>query len=145
MSNKRKYAFNVHDCTLWESPDFMWRDIFAISEETCGAQEVSAGILWLQPGGEAHTGLHPDWEEFFYIIQAKDCYIEKDGEPIPVETGDMFFVPRGVAHKPVNRGDDFYIAVWAIMAKSSDIPDLAEIARTWHPVEPDSPWKPPKK
>lgn len=145
MSDTRKYAFNVHDNTLWESPDFMWRDIFSVTEQTCGAQQVSAGVVWVQPGAEAHTGLHPDWEEFFYIIQANDCHIEMDGEPVPIHTGDMVFVPRGVAHKPVNKGDEMCIFVWAIMAKSSDIPDLEEIEQTWHPVEPGSPWKPPNK
>jgi len=58
-----------------------------------------------------------------------------------VEAGDMVFMPAHVAHRVINDSDKPYIAVWAILTKTSDLGEklLGEM-KTWKEIKPNTGW-----
>jgi len=47
---------------------------------------------------------HPDTDDFFLVLSGK-LDIEMPDNTVHLNTGELFVVPRGVAHRPVARGE----------------------------------------
>jgi quercetin dioxygenase-like cupin family protein len=135
----RKFVFKITDVPFLETPDGTMRDSFMITEETCAAQEMTAGLVFVKPHTMNHEDIH-DVEELFYIVKGKGK-ITYDGKPMDVEAGDMVFMPAHVAHRVINDTDKPYVAVWAILTKTSDLGEklLGEM-KTWKEIEPNKGW-----
>jgi mannose-6-phosphate isomerase-like protein (cupin superfamily) len=138
MQQEKKMVLKITDVPFLETEDSTMRDSFLITENTCGAQQVSAGLVFVPPRTQNHEDIH-HVEEFFYIIQGRG-QITYDGAPLDVEAGDFVFMPAGVAHRVINNSDEPYVALWAIMCKLSELPDLESAIARWHEVEPGSGW-----
>lgn len=138
MASKRKYVFKLSDLPFLESTDGTLRDSFMITDETCGAQQVTAGIVFIRPHSQCHEDTH-DVEEIFYIIQGRGK-LTFDGKPVEVEAGDVVFMPAGVAHSVINDHDETYIALWAILQKWGDQHELREEINTWREIELNTGW-----
>jgi len=71
--------------------------------ETQGAYVVLLGEY--PPGTPAPPlHMHPNTDEAFYVADGHATFVLGDRE-IPVETGGMVFVPRGMPHTVRNSGD----------------------------------------
>lgn len=138
MAAEKKYVFKLSDLPFLESTDGTLRDSFSVTDETCGAQEVTAGIVFIRPHSECHTDTH-DVEEIFYIIEGRGK-LTFDGKPVEVKAGDVVFMPSGVAHSVINDYDETYVAFWAILQKWSDQHKLKAEVDTWHEIEPNTGW-----
>jgi len=42
---------------------------------------------------------HPDTDDFFLVLEG-EMVMDVDGASVPVRTGEIFIVPRGVTHRP---------------------------------------------
>lgn len=138
MTSEKKFVLKMTDVPFLETPDGTMRDSFIISEKTCGAKQVIAGLVFVPPHTQNHEDIH-HVEEFFYIIQGRG-QITYDGEPRDVEAGDFVFMPARVAHRVINNTDETYVALWAIMCQLSDLKDLDAEVSTWKEVEHGSSW-----
>ncbi len=135
-----KFVFKITDVPFLETPDGTMRDSFIINKETCGAQGMTAGLVFVRPHDKNHEDVH-EVEELFYIVKGKGK-ITYDGKPLDVEAGDMVYMPAHVAHRVINDSDKAYIAVWVILAKdASDLgPTLVEEMKSWKVIEPNKGW-----
>jgi putative monooxygenase len=140
MTEKRVGVFKVTDVPFLESLDATMRDSVMVIEDTCGSQQYTAGLFWCRPRSRAHDDTH-DVEEVFYIIQGRGHFL-MDEKPVPIEAGDVVFVPDGVKHELVNEGDETLILFWAIAAKWSDLPSIQTGLGAWREIEPGTDWGP---
>ena len=129
MSDPEKFVKKITDVPVLETGDKTMRDVFMVTDETVGSEEVTTGIVWVPPHTQNHTDTH-HCEEIFYIIQGKGKILF-DGTPVDVEAGNMVFMPKGVAHCVNNDTDDPIVLVWAIMDSLSNLGELAD----WHELE----------
>lgn len=52
--------------------------------------------------GEFPWHVHPDTDDFFLVLKG-EIEIELRDRKVPLKTGEMFIVPKGVEHRPVAR------------------------------------------
>ena len=76
--------------------DLQRHDISAPGRETVQAR------IDIAPGAVAPWHRHPG-EEVIYVIEGTLEYQLEGQEPVTLKTGDVLFVPAGVAHKARNR------------------------------------------
>jgi quercetin dioxygenase-like cupin family protein len=138
MVDRSKVVFKISDLPFLETPDGTLRDSFMVTEETCGSQQATAGIVFIRPHSRCHEDTH-DVEELFYIIEGRGK-LTFDGEPVEVEAGDVVFMPAHVAHQVINDTDETYVAFWAILTKTSGLGPLNEEIKTWREIEPNQGW-----
>lgn len=135
----RKLVFKLTDAPFLETPDGTLRDSFLITEETCGAQQITGGLVFVKPHTRCHEDVH-DVEELFYIVKGKGK-VTYDGKPVQVEAGDVVFMPAHVTHSVINDSDQPYIALWAILTKTSNLGEkLLNDIKTWKVIEPNKGW-----
>jgi len=139
MSTEPRVVFKITDVPFVETPDGTMRDSFMVTEQTCGAKQMTAGLLFVRPGSRNRNSVH-EVEELFYVIGGKGK-IMYDGRPEEVEAGDVVFMPAHVAHCLINSGDRAFVVLWAILTKSSNLgePLLSEI-KTWKAIQPNQGW-----
>jgi uncharacterized RmlC-like cupin family protein len=78
-----------------------------ISAETVGAQGLWLGSVVLPPGGRTKAHIHQRHESAFYMISGNDvewCTGDQLEERAVAHAGDFLYVPAGVPHVAVNRG-----------------------------------------
>ncbi len=99
------------DCTITTDTDvdslvFDWGTIHMLCEErVTGAKSVSFGTVVLQPGKGHVRHNHPDADEIIFFISGEGDQMLDDGEPVRCTGGECIFIPKGVYHSTVNRGD----------------------------------------
>ncbi len=141
MSTVRQLVFSIADVPFLETPDGSMRDSFMLTEETCGATGMTAGLLFVHPHSRNRNSVH-EVEEIFFIVGGRGR-IMYDGQPQEVEAGDLAFMPAHVSHCLVNDHDDALVVMWVILTKSSDLgePLLSEMC-TWKRLQPNQGWSP---
>lgn len=78
-----------------------------ISKESAGAKAICMHLLEVPPGGRANAHYHANHETAIYLIEGE---IEMHwGDQLQhlmkTKVGDWVYIPAGVPHLPVNRGD----------------------------------------
>jgi mannose-6-phosphate isomerase-like protein (cupin superfamily) len=138
----RKLVFKVSDVPMMELADGRFRDVFQITDQTCGPDtKLSAGVVWLSPHNDAgHMDTH-DQDEAFYIISGTGTYIA-DGVAYPVEGGDTVYCPARTEHT-FHTGDDILQLFWLIAGQWST--DLEKIKNEvegpgWREVDGATGW-----
>jgi mannose-6-phosphate isomerase-like protein (cupin superfamily) len=58
-----------------------------------------------EPGQENPLHTHPENAHCIYILQGSGEVLRPDGPPIPIKTGQMWIVPRGLEHGIRNNGN----------------------------------------
>jgi mannose-6-phosphate isomerase-like protein (cupin superfamily) len=139
MGTKPKVVFRLADVPFIESPDGTMRDSVMVTEETCGAQQYTAGLFFVRPGTRGHADAHKGQEELYHIFAGKGQVVV-DNEPHEIAAGDVVFIPDGATHYLVNNGEETLGLFWAIAKKWSDLPDIQQGLSTWHEAEPGSDW-----
>jgi CMP-N-acetylneuraminic acid synthetase/quercetin dioxygenase-like cupin family protein len=64
----------------------------------------SATLIAQLPGEGNRLHFHPDWDEWWYIIEGEWEWLV-DGEPKPVRKGDLVFIERNRKHRIKAKGD----------------------------------------
>ncbi len=77
---------------------------------TTGTKNFWLGTSAVDPGFSSNEHAHDGQEEAFYCIAGKGK-IRVGGEAVPVEPGDLVYVPPGIAHQLVNDGREIFKVV----------------------------------
>lgn len=136
-----KIVFKLTDLPFIESPDGTMRDSVMVTEETCGAQQYTAGLFFVRPGTRGHADKHEGQEELYYIFSGRGLIVIDD-QPHEMEAGDVVFVPDGATHYLINNSDETLGLFWAIAKRWSDLPEISQELGRWRKVEPGSDWGP---
>ena len=89
---------------VWQDSERAQRLARLISDQTCDARTLFAGMYWLAPGRQTIVDVHPTNEEVYYVVQGKGQLI-LDGVEAPIEQGMAVHIPAGVKHQSINTGD----------------------------------------
>lgn len=68
------------------------RLVAAVNDHDVKVAKIDGEFIW-------HA--HPDSEEMFYLLAGQMKIEIEDQDPVVMEIGDMFVVPKGVRHRPV--------------------------------------------
>lgn len=75
-----------------------------IASETVGSRAICMHLLTIPPGGRAKVHLHENHETAIYILSGEAVTLWGDNleERTDMRGGDLFYIPAGVPHLPVN-------------------------------------------
>jgi mannose-6-phosphate isomerase-like protein (cupin superfamily) len=136
--DERKVVLGVEDSPLLESPDGMMRDTILITDQTCGSNTVSAGLVWVHPHGEIHEDTHA-FDEVYYVIRGS-ANVMMDGRSVPAKAGQVVFLPAGVRHRIDNPNDETFQIFWLIATRWGDLTGVQDELGTWPHVSPSEGW-----
>jgi quercetin dioxygenase-like cupin family protein len=74
------------------------------SHRVVNTENNSATLIHQQPGEGNRRHYHPDWNEWWYIVDGEWEW-EIDGETKMIKKDDVVFIPKGVVHKITAVGD----------------------------------------
>ncbi len=86
-----------------------------IAKETVGSEGICMHLLTIPPGGRAKAHMHENHETAIYVIsgEAHTWFGERLENHVVHRAGEMFYIPAGVPHLPMNLGDKPATAVIA--------------------------------
>jgi uncharacterized RmlC-like cupin family protein len=78
-----------------------------ISRESAGSQGIAMMLLTVPPGGRAKAHMHAGHETAIFVLSGEvdTFYGENLEHRVVTKAGDMFYIPAGVPHLPVNRSE----------------------------------------
>ena len=102
----------IGTCTITRNEDvdqlkFDWGDIWMLSEERItDAETFSFGYVELaeDKGHVRHN--HPTADEIIYVLSGEGDQMLDDKDTVRVTAGDSIWIPKGVYHSTVNRGNE---------------------------------------
>src|SRR5260370_27769804 len=139
MADARKVVWSVTDAPMLESPDGGMRDTVLVTDDSCGARDVSAGQVWVKSGFEIHEDTH-SFDEVYYVIAGRAQLILAD-EPHEMKAGDIVYIPNGVRHKILNPTKETFHIAWIISTIWSSMPDARAELGKWPPVDATKGWR----
>jgi uncharacterized RmlC-like cupin family protein len=76
-----------------------------ISSESAGSTGIAMMLLTVPPGGRAKAHMHEGHETAIFVLsgEVETFYGPNLEHRIYTKAGDMFYIPAGVPHLPVNR------------------------------------------
>ena len=86
-----------------------------IAAETVGAQGICMHLLTIPPGGRARAHMHRNHETAIYVLSGEAVTLHGDRleQRTVTRAGDLFYIPAGVPHLPINISDEPVSAVIA--------------------------------
>ena len=89
-----------------------------ISAEAVGAKGICMHLLTIPPGGRAKAHLHEAHETAVFVLsgEVETFYGHNLEHRIVTKAGDMFYIPAGMPHLPVNRSTTDYCS--AVIART---------------------------
>src|SRR5260370_7250865 len=96
MADARKVVWSVTDAPMLESPDGGMRDTVLVTDDTCGARDVSAGQVWVKPGFEIHEDTHA-FDEVYYVVSGRAQLILAV-DPHKMKPRDTVTIPTANRH-----------------------------------------------
>jgi len=86
-----------------------------IAAETVGARGICMHLLTIPPGGRARAHMHRDHETAIYVLSGEAVTLHGDRleHRTVTRAGDLFYIPAGVPHLPINLSDGPVSAVIA--------------------------------
>ena len=89
--------------------------INGIAAETVGSKSICMHLLTIPPGGRAKAHMHESHETAIYVLkgEAVALYGDKLQHQAVTAAGDLFYIPAGVPHLPINISDKPITAVIA--------------------------------
>jgi len=134
-----KIVFTPSDVPMYEMPNGKFRDSFMLTDQTCGAKQFSAGLVWFAPQNtEGHLDVHT-FDEAFYIISGSATFFA-GGVSYQVKAGDVVYCPAGMEHTYYT-GEDHLKIFWLIAVNWGELASIQEEVKTqWHVVDANSGW-----
>ena len=75
-----------------------------ICAENTGSKGIAMMLLTVPPGGRAKAHMHEGHETAIFVLSGEvECYGPNLENRIITKAGDMFYIPAGMPHLPVNR------------------------------------------
>ncbi|MET0432318.1 MAG: cupin domain-containing protein [Hyphomicrobium sp.] len=75
-----------------------------IASETVGSKGICMHLLTIPPGGRAKAHMHENHETAIYVLEGEAVALYGDRLQYQAITkaGDLFYIPAGVPHLPIN-------------------------------------------
>jgi uncharacterized RmlC-like cupin family protein len=75
-----------------------------IASETAGSKGICMHLLTIPPGGRAKAHMHENHETAIYVLEGEAIalYGERLQHHAVTKAGDLFYIPAGVPHLPIN-------------------------------------------
>ncbi len=93
------------------------------------AKEAWVSLIHINPGRKSTFHLHPENEEFFFVISGTGICCERHEEEVyeyPITANDLIVAPQGVAKQIINSGTEV-IRLIQVYAPPPDAPSLEHI------------------
>jgi uncharacterized RmlC-like cupin family protein len=89
--------------------------IDGISAQSAGAEGIAMMLLTIPPGGRAKAHMHAAHETAIYVMagEAVTYWGDRLQHRVVTRAGDMFYIPAGMPHLPINLGTEPCTAVIA--------------------------------
>jgi uncharacterized RmlC-like cupin family protein len=86
-----------------------------IAAETVGSKAICMHLLTIPPGGRAKAHMHANHETAIYVLagEAIALYGDRLQHHAVTKAGDLFYIPAGVPHLPINLSNQPISAVIA--------------------------------
>jgi len=86
-----------------------------IDAETVGPKGICMHLLTIPPGGRAKAHMHESHETAIYVLDGEAVALYGDSlqHHAVTKAGDLFYIPAGVPHLPINLSDKPVSAVIA--------------------------------
>ena len=86
-----------------------------IAAETVGSRGICMHLLTIPPGGRAKAHMHENHETAIYVLEGEAIALYGDllQHHAITKAGDLFYIPAGVPHLPINLSDKPISAVIA--------------------------------
>ena len=86
-----------------------------IAAETVGSKGICMHLLTIPPGGRAKAHMHESHETAIYVLDGEAVALYGDclQHHAVTKAGDLFYIPAGVPHLPINLSDKPVSAVIA--------------------------------
>ncbi len=102
----------IGNCAVTRNEDvdtlsFDWGKIRMLSDgRTTGAESFSFGYVELERGQGHRRHNHESADEVIYVLSGEGEQMLDDEAPVRVTKGDCIWIPLGVYHSTVNRGEE---------------------------------------
>lgn len=99
------------DCFITTEADvdslvFDWGTIHMLCEErVTGAKSISFGTVVLEQGKGHIRHNHPDADEIIFFVSGEGDQMVNDDVPQRCKAGACIWIPKGIYHSTINRGD----------------------------------------
>jgi uncharacterized RmlC-like cupin family protein len=86
-----------------------------IASETVGSRAICMHLLTIPPGARAKVHMHANHETAIYVLsgEADTLHGDRLEHRTHLVAGDLFYIPAGVPHLPINNSDKPVSAVIA--------------------------------
>jgi len=105
MVKHPEWVMHPKDLPLWQAPDGSRKVNMMVGPQTCGAEEISAGLWWLAPGNQSEADVHPEAAEIYYVVSGQGRLV-MDEDEFEVSQGMAVYIPAGVKHQSFNTGEE---------------------------------------
>jgi oxalate decarboxylase/phosphoglucose isomerase-like protein (cupin superfamily) len=100
---------------------FDWGVIQMLCEErVTGAKSISFGSVLLEAGKGHIRHNHPDADEIIYFVSGEGDQMVNDAEPVRCTAGACVWIPKGMYHSTINRGEGALHLVVAYIPAGSE-------------------------
>ncbi len=114
-----------------------WEGMFVhwLADRDHGGTKTTVFNVTEFPANRSHElHRHPNAEEYFLVLEGSGLHLT-DGDPVPVQVGDLVFIPKGEWHGFAN-DTDFSTLVVTVMG---GVALYSEAGYEVHPVQPSLP------
>jgi mannose-6-phosphate isomerase-like protein (cupin superfamily) len=132
-----KTVIKVSDVPMLETPDGVMRDSVLVDAST-GANDMTAGIVWVQPNARIHEDSH-EFDEVYYVIRGEAEVVVED-VPQRMEAGDVVLIPARKRHHVRNSGDGVFEIFWCIATGWETLAAIQDEMGKWPVVDGTSGW-----
>jgi uncharacterized RmlC-like cupin family protein len=103
------------DCVLIRAANADFGLTAGVTSRSAGAQGLRMHVVMVPPGSRGMPHFHPGHETAIYTVSGQSEVWHGQGlvKRIIVRAGDFLYIPPGIPHLPVNRGDVTAVAVVA--------------------------------
>jgi quercetin dioxygenase-like cupin family protein len=99
------------DPSIPERPGWEGMQVHWLADRDHGSTETTVFNVTEFPPKRSHeVHRHSDAEEYFFLIEGSGLHLT-DSEPVPVDAGDLVFIPKGEWHGFANNTDRPAVAV----------------------------------
>jgi quercetin dioxygenase-like cupin family protein len=121
------------DATIPQRPGWEGMHVHWLADRAHGATETTVFNVTEFPPNRAHElHRHPDAEEYFFVLEGAGLHLT-EGDPVPLEVGDLVFIPRGEWHGFANNTGEPTLAITVM----GGVAHYADAGYEVHPEQPE--------
>lgn len=94
-----------------DTPGFRRKVFRLVDKELVNSEHIVAGLTIFEPGESSSWHNHPESEEIDIIVKGSGTLVDGD-ERVLFKANDWIFIPTGVFHQHVNKGNEPLWLIW---------------------------------